>query len=113
MHFFIWIGFFKYRFAVFLINLYIKNLDILIVNITLQVATIGAAILIIERMSRPSDIYTPLIEKSGLITSHEEIASKSKGKHSVKPPVQTSEDKPRKKRKTTKRKTNKYRKINL
>jgi len=95
------------------LNLYIKNLDILIVNITLQVATVGAAILIIERMSRPSDIYKPLIEKSGLITSHAEKASKSKAKHSTKPPVQTSEQKPRKKRKSKKRKTNKYRKINL
>lgn len=44
-------------------NYFVHKLDILIINIAIQIAAVGLLILIIERMSRTSNIYSELAKK--------------------------------------------------
>ena len=72
-------------------NYFVHKLDILIINIAIQIAAVGLLILIIERMSRTSNIYAELAKKTGMTSS---IAKESKQKQDVsvaRPPLQTSE----------------------
>ena len=87
------------------------SVDVLVINIAIQIAVVGLLILIIEKMTRPTEFYAEVAKKSGLLTSEEkkttQLVEKSDYKNA---PVQTSE--PVKKR-TTKRKTKTKKKIQL
>ena len=90
------------------------KLDILIINTAIQIALVGIVILIIERLTRSSDIYAKVYEKSGLEFSDPPKHTTSKTIKKHKPneaPVQTSEV-PRHTTKTVQKKK-KYRKIQL
>lgn len=90
------------------------KLDILIINTAIQIALVGIVILIIERLTRSSDIYAKVYEKSGLEVSDPPKHTTSKTVKKHKPneaPVQTSEV-PRHTTNTVQKKK-KYRKIQL
>lgn len=91
------------------VDVFLQNLDIVVINIALVLGSAGATILIIERMSRPENLYAGVDKKSGLSSSSPK-RKKSTPKNTKKPPLQTSEAK---KKKTTRRKNKKYRKIGL
>ena len=67
-----------------------SRLDTLIINISIQIATVGLIVLIAERMSRPSSLYSSLAKKTGISSSvvqnHNSSSTISK-----RPPIQTSE----------------------
>jgi len=93
------------------VNYFVHSVDLLVINIAIQIAVVGLLILIIEKMTRPTEFYAEVAKKSGLLTSEEkkttQLVEKSDYKNA---PVQTSE--PVKKR-TTKRKTKTKKKIQL
>lgn len=93
------------------VNYFVHSVDVLVINIAIQIAVVGLLILIIEKMTRPTEFYAEVAKKSGLLTSEEkktvQLVEKSDYKNA---PVQTSE--PANKR-TTKRKTKTKKKIQL
>jgi hypothetical protein len=94
-----------------LFETYIHRFDIIIINITLQVAIIGVLILMLEKFSRPSK-YHNVKKKSGLTSSYEKKKVQGKLVRKQMPPVQSSEVpkvRPRKAKKVPKQ----YRKIGI
>lgn len=90
---------------------YMKRFDVLIINVTLQVATIGLVILMVERFTRQSR-YSDVDKKSGITTS---VAKKNRGGKTIRrayPPIQTSEG-PKKRTSSKHKVPKKYRKIGL
>jgi hypothetical protein len=88
-----------------------KRFDVLIINVTLQVATIGLVILMVERFTRQSR-YSGVDKKSGITTS---VAKKNRGGKTIRrayPPIQTSEG-PKKRTSSKHKVPKKYRKIGL
>ncbi len=89
---------------------FLQNLDIVVINISIVLVSVGATVLIIEKMSRPENIYAEVAKKAGLSSSTPKKSGKRKKVNPKKAPIQTSETK---KKARTRRKSKKYRKIGL
>lgn len=73
-----------------------NQVNIVIINTTIQMSAVGAVVLVAERMTRPQDFYAQVVKKSGLKSSISTKRSISTGNNVSRPPVQTSESSTRK-----------------
>ena len=79
----------------------VRRFDVLIINIALQLVAVAVLILAIERISRPTSLYSNASRKSGVISSQAKKSSSKSEFIRKSPPLQTSEvPKKRKVRKT-------------
>lgn len=79
---------------------YIHRIDIVVINVAIQVAAVGLGLLLILRINSSTGMYAAVKRKSGVETSVGKTESAQK--RSARPPLQTSEEVTKtKKRKTT------------
>jgi len=93
---------------------FVQKFDIIVINVSLQIATVGLTILLIVHINKTTGGYKEALTRSGLtssVPSKKRRSIKKKTEYTKKPPVQSSE--PKKKKKTGVRKSKKYRKIGL
>ncbi len=86
-----------------------NNFYALIINVTIQVIALGAAVLAAEKLTRPRTKYSSVSKRAGIVSSNAKRPSKGKKYKPSTMPIQSSEESARRKPHRTKNK--KYRTI--
>jgi hypothetical protein len=96
-------------------ELFIHKLNVLVINISIQVVAAGILLLVIEKLTRSSDVYKEIYRKAGVASSYKKPMTDDSSKmvKANQAPVQSSEGYTHKAGRTVGTKDKKYRKIRL